>query len=235
MTGHGDKQVDLRIAIVEDDPHYRGSLETLLGLEPGFRLVASYPAATLLIAALDKLSPADPLAWDIVLMDIDLPGMSGIEATHAIKSARADATVVMLTAFEDSEKILAAICAGADGYLLKRAGVAEVIDQLGSVAIGGSPMTPGIARSVLGLVRGAAGRSATLAAVARSRPSALELSEREQDVLQQLVRGLSYKQVAGELSLSIDTVRTYIRRIYRKLQVHNVSEAVARAIREGLA
>lgn len=227
--------MDLRIAVVEDDPNYRGSLETLLGLEPGFRLIASYPAATLLIAAFDRLAPSEPLPWDIVLMDIDLPGMSGIEATRAIKAARAAATVVMLTAFEDSEKILAAICAGADGYLLKRAGVAEVIDQLRSVAEGGSPMTPGIARSVLALVRGGAGNSATLTPTAKPRQLALELSEREQAVLQQLVRGLSYKQVAAELSLSIDTVRTYIRRIYRKLQVHNVSEAVARAIREGLA
>jgi two-component system, NarL family, nitrate/nitrite response regulator NarL len=226
--------VDLRIAVVEDDPNYRGSLETLLGLEPGFRLIASYPAATLLIAAFDRLPPAEPLPWDIVLMDIDLPGMSGIEATRAIKAARNEATVVMLTAFEESEKILAAICAGADGYLLKRAGVAEVIDQLRSVAEGGSPMTPGIARSILALVRDNAGPGAGFVPAARTRQATLELSERERAVLLQLVRGLSYKQVASELSLSIDTVRTYIRRIYKKLQVHNVSEAVARAIREGL-
>jgi DNA-binding NarL/FixJ family response regulator len=132
----------------------------------------------------------------------------------------------MLTAFEDPPRILAAIRAGADGYLLKRAGVAEILEQLRVVASGGSPMTPGIARSVLDLVRAGTG------------PSPLEtgpdLSERERAVLGALVRGLAYKQVAADLDLSIDTVRTYIRRIYAKLQVHSATEAVARAVRERL-
>ena len=220
--------MELRVAVVEDDPHYRGSLETLLGFEPGFQLASSYAEAASLLEDFGDLPLTAPLPWDLVLMDIDLPGMSGIEATRSVKRRRPDAVVVMLTAFEDPEKILAAIRAGADGYLLKRAGVAEVIDQLRSVADGGSPMTPGIARSVLELVRGGHPKDAT------SRGDALELSERERDVLRALVRGLAYKQVAAELALSIDTVRTYIRRIYMKLQVHSATEAVARAVREGL-
>lgn len=220
--------MELRVAVVEDDPHYRGSLETLLGFEPGFQLASSYGDPASLLEDLGVLSPAAPLAWDLVLMDIDLPGMSGIEATRSVKTMRPEAVVVMLTAFEDPEKILAAIRAGADGYLLKRAGVAEVIDQLRSVAGGGSPMTPGIARSVLDLIRGGRSKDAI------SRGDLFELSEREREVLKALVRGLAYKQVAAELDLSIDTVRTYIRRIYTKLRVHSATEAVARAVREGL-
>ncbi len=226
--------MELRVAVVEDDAHYRGSLETLLGLEPGFRLAESHAQAHGLVLSVQRLPGALPLPWDLVLMDIDLPGMNGIEATRAIKIARGDATVVMLTAFEDPEKILAAIRAGADGYLLKRAGVAEIIEQLRSVATGGSPMTPGIARSVLDLVRDAPARDAVARSEATGRGSGIELSERERAVLGALVRGLAYKQVAAELDLSLDTIRTYIRRIYGKLRVHSATEAVARAVRDKL-
>jgi DNA-binding NarL/FixJ family response regulator len=211
---------ELRVAVVEDDAHYRNSLEMLLGLEPGFRLAGSHRQASTLLAEAARVGAALP--WDVVLMDIDLPAMSGIEATAALKRARPEATVVMLTAFEDPVRILAAIRAGADGYLLKRAGVSEILEQLRVVTAGGSPMTPGIARSVLDLIRGDAPEET---------PS---LSERERAVLGALVRGLAYKQVAAELDLSIDTVRTYIRRIYGKLQVHSATEAVARAVRDRL-
>jgi DNA-binding NarL/FixJ family response regulator len=219
--------VNLRVTVVEDDDHYRGSLEILLALEPGFELAGSHSDASSLVTHVTCLPADAPVPWDLTLMDIDLPGMSGIEATRAIKAARPEAKIVMLTAFEDPGKILEAIRAGADGYLLKRAGVTEVIEQLRVVASGGAPMTPGIARSVLDLLREGAPR-------ARHAPAGLELSERERAVLGALVRGLAYKQVAAELDLSIDTVRTYIRRIYTKLQVHSATEAVARAVRENL-
>ena len=218
--------MNLRVTVVEDDDHYRGSLEILLALEPGFELAGSHSEASSLVTHVTCLPLGAPVPWDLTLMDIDLPGMSGIDATRAIKAARPDTKVVMLTAFEDPGKILAAIRAGADGYLLKRAGVTEVIEQLRAVAGGGAPMTPGIARSVLDLLRdGAAPKKA---------PPGFELSERERSVLAALVRGLAYKQVAAELDVSIDTVRTYIRRIYTKLQVHSATEAVARALRENL-
>ena len=219
--------MNLRVTVVEDDDHYRGSLEILLALEPGFELAGTHAEASGLVTHVTCLPADAPVPWDLTLMDIDLPGMSGIEATRAIKAARPDTKVVMLTAFEDPAKILAAIRAGADGYLLKRAGVSEVIEQLRVVAGGGAPMTPGIARSVLELLREGS-------APARRTPAALELSERERSVLAALVRGLAYKQVASELDVSIDTVRTYIRRIYTKLQVHSATEAVARALRENL-
>jgi DNA-binding NarL/FixJ family response regulator len=218
--------VNLRVTVVEDDDHYRGSLEILLALEPGFELAGSHAEASGLVTHVTCLPNGAPVPWDLTLMDIDLPGMSGIDATRAIKSARPETKVVMLTAFEDPSKILAAIRAGADGYLLKRAGVSEVIEQLRVVAGGGAPMTPGIARSVLDLLR----EGSTPKRV----PQALELSERERAVLGALVRGLAYKQVAAELDVSIDTVRTYIRRVYTKLQVHSATEAVAKALRENL-
>lgn len=226
--------MDLRIVIVEDDAHYRESLEMLLALEPGFALAASHAEAAALIAAVRAAPAASPLPWDIVLMDIDLPGITGIEATRAIKQHRPEATVVMLTAFEDPERLLAAIRAGADGYMLKRAGVAEVIEQLRAVAAGGSPLTPAVARSVLDLLRDGAVVQAPRGGPGTSGPRA-ELSPQERAVLRALVRGSSYKQVASDLGLSIDTVRTYIRRIYRKLQVHSATEAVARALRGHLA
>jgi DNA-binding NarL/FixJ family response regulator len=218
--------VNLRVTVVEDDDHYRGSLEILLALEPGFELAGSHSEASGLVTHVTCLPHGAPIPWDLTLMDIDLPGMSGIEATRAIKATRPETKVVMLTAFEDPPKILAAIRAGADGYLLKRAGVSEVIEQLRVVAGGGAPMTPGIARSVLDLLREGA--------APRRNPQVLELSERERAVLGALVRGLAYKQAAAELDVSIDTVRTYIRRIYTKLQVHSATEAVAKALRENL-
>jgi DNA-binding NarL/FixJ family response regulator len=218
--------VNLRVTVVEDDDHYRGSLEILLALEPGFELAGSHSEASGLVTHVTCLPRGAPIPWDLTLMDIDLPGMSGIDATRAIKSSRPETKVVMLTAFEDPAKILAAIRAGADGYLLKRAGVSEVIEQLRVVAGGGAPMTPGIARSVLDLLREGA--------VPKKAPPGFELSERERAVLGALVRGLAYKQAAAELDVSIDTVRTYIRRIYTKLQVHSATEAVAKALRENL-
>ena len=218
----------LRVAVVEDDAHYRSSLEMLLSLEPGFRLAGSHRQAATLLA--EAGAAGGSLPWDVVLMDIDLPAMSGIAATAALKRLRPQSTIVMLTAFEDPVRILAAIRAGADGYLLKRAGVAEILEQLRVVSSGGSPMTPGIARSVLDLMRADGGPAET---PSPGEPS-IVLSERERAVLGALVRGLAYKQVAAELDLSIDTVRTYIRRIYAKLQVHSATEAVARAVRDRL-
>jgi len=235
--------MDLQIAVVEDDPHYRGSLETLLEMEPGFALAGSYGSAREFLASL-RGSPTDgEVPWDVVLMDIDLPGMSGIEATRELKRRNVEAPVVILTAFEDPDKILSAIRAGADGYLVKRAGLTEVIEQLRSVAGGGSPMTPTVARSVLGLLRepvpgasraGAADPSVHASSVgdaAAPDESGASLSERELAVLTALVNGRSYKQIAADLDLSTHTIRTYIRRVYGKLRVHSATEAVARALR----
>lgn len=229
---------NLRVVVVEDDAHYRASLETLLQLEPGLSPAGSYGSARAFLAAIAERGPSALEPGDVVLMDIDLPGMTGIEATRELKESHPVVPVVILTAFEEPDKIIAAIRAGADGYLLKRAGVTEVIEQLRSVAGGGSPMTPSIARSVLEIMRGS-GREAREASSPPPAPTEADagsrLSEREHAVLTALVNGRSYKQIAADLDLSIHTIRTYLRRVYAKLRVHSATEAVSRALRDKLA
>ena len=219
----------MNVVVVEDDARYRESLAALFGHTPGFRLVERFGAAT---DALRRLGDgARPPAWDLVLMDVDLPGMSGIEATRLLKRLLPDALVVVLTVFEEPNVILEAICAGADGYLLKKTPPVELVSQLRVVAAGGAPLTAGVARTVLQLVRDPASAAPDPPA---NGDGALRLTGRERDVLRGLTRGLAYKQVADTLGLSLDTVRTHVRNVYRKLQVHSVAEAVSRAIRQRL-
>jgi DNA-binding NarL/FixJ family response regulator len=161
-------------------------------------------------------------------MDIEMPGMDGIAATSAMKSVLPGVPIVMLTAFEDPERILAAIRAGADGYLLKRSDPSDILEEVRSVAAGGSPLTPSVARSIVAHLR------ASPPAAAAAPSASWNLSEREMDVLRQLVEGHSYKQIAAVLNVSIDTVRTHLRHVYRKMQVHSAGEAISRAIKSGV-
>jgi DNA-binding NarL/FixJ family response regulator len=216
----------LDIVVVEDDPLYRESLSTLLAHAPDFRLLGTFGAASPLLESLRKGSTTRP---DLVLMDLGLPGLGGADATRQLKRDWPDLLVVVLTVFEEPARILEAICAGADGYLLKRTSPSELIEQLLVVAGGGSPLTGEVARTVLQLLRHQEG--ATPGTSSGAGPS---LSERERDVLRGLVDGLAYKQVADRLGISIDTVRTHVRGLYKKLQVHSVAEAVTRALRERL-
>jgi DNA-binding NarL/FixJ family response regulator len=216
---------------VEDDSRYRSSLEVLLRHSADFVLEESFaqPAAALERLALSATGTGSPPEWDLVLMDLDMPGMSGVECTRHIKAALPNVPLVVLTVFEDRANILAAICAGADGYLLKRTPADGLLLQLRAVLAGGSPLSAGVAKTVLDAVRqvnAATGTSAT--------PGGVELTEREREVLACLVRGMSYKAVARSLGISIDTVRSHIRGVYGKLQVHSVAAAVSRAVREGL-
>lgn len=222
----------MNVAIVEDDPRYRESLEMLLTHTPGMALAGSFSAASAAVRHLELMAEEGSEGeWNLVLMDINLPGMNGIEAIRRLKEVAPDILVVMLTVFEEPGTILQAICAGADGYLLKKTGSAELLASLRVVAGGGAPLTSGVARSVLDLLRHST--SGEFPAPGHA-ASPLHLTERERDVLRGLVRGLAYKQVAAELGVSLDTVRHHIRGIYRKLQVHSVAEAVSRAIRERL-
>lgn len=217
----------MRVGIVEDDSRYRESLRTLFEHARGFELAGAWNDAAEALAAFERAP------WDVTLMDVELPGMSGIEATRRVKAGHPDARVVMLTVFEEPATIVEAICAGADGYLLKKTAPHELLEQLRVIATGGAALTPEVARTVLALVRG---DPPATGGAARSGGAATDagLSPREVDVLRALTRGLAYKQVASELGVSIDTVRTHVRGVYRKLQVHSVAEAVSRALREGL-
>ncbi len=221
----------IRVVAIEDDPRYRASLETLLRYSPDFELVEAFAAPAAALERVEDGRRGEPPAWDLVLMDLELPGMSGVECTRRIKASLPETTVVVLTVFEDRATVLEAICAGADGYLLKHTPADRLLAQLRSVLAGGSPLSSGIARIVLDLVR--QGRTSGSGGNGDG-ADRLDLTPREQDVLRCLVQGMSYKQAGRALGIRIDTVRTYIRGIYGKLQVHSVAEAVGRAIREGL-
>lgn len=228
--------MNLNVVIIEDDPRYRHSLETLFNNMPGFQLGASFGSAYAMLQELEKVQRAgrEP-SWQLALVDIELPGMNGIEATRHLKKHLPALTVVMLTVFEEPTVILEAITSGADGYLLKKTPAPELLGQLKAIASGGSPLTADVARTVLALLREKTSKGISGKLFSATSPTKLGLTEREHSVLQALVKGLSYKQVAAKLNISIDTVRTHIRGVYRKLQVHNVAEAVARAIREKIA
>lgn len=219
----------IRVTTVEDDGRYRASLESLLRLTPGMRLSGSFSTPTAALAAAERVGPED--RWDVVLMDLELPGMTGIETTRRLKRLLPDSAVVVLTVFEEPSRILEAICAGADGYLTKDTPPDELLAQIRAVAEGGSPLTSGVARIVLDLLRHV---EAERGGHGSSPSDGMRLTSREGDVLRCLMAGSGYKQVAAELGISIDTVRTHIRHIYRKLQVHSVAEAATKALRAGL-
>ena len=204
----------IRVSIVDDCTELRESISTFLNGAPGCQCVGAYENAE---AALQHL-PND--APEVVLMDINLPGMCGIECVSRLKAALPNTQVLMLTVYEDAESIFNALAAGASGYLLKRMEPAKLIEAIDEVISGGSPMSASIARKVVHSFQ---------------QPLAQEnkharLSPRERDVLDLLARGRAYKQIADELGISIDTIRTYIRRIYEKLQVRTRTEAVARYV-----
>lgn len=207
-----------RVAIFEDDAGYRAGLALLFGTLPRFMLVEEHVSPG---PALDAIESGVAPGWDLALMDLELPEVDGITATQRFKAAYPDRRVVVLTAFDDAPRVLRAICAGADGYLVKRATHAELAESLHVILDGGAPLTAGVARTVLDLLRDKK--------VARH--TGAPLSPREQQVLAGFVAGKSYKEVASELAISIDTVRTYVRTLYKKLQVHSVAAAVTHALR----
>lgn len=218
----------ITVVIAEDQARYRDGLKTLLTHQPDFEVVRTWESALPMVRlARESHGRGGPPPADLVLTDIEMPGMSGIEATRELKAMWPDLSIIALTVFEEPSTILEAICAGVDGYLLKTISAKELLAQLRAITGGGAPMSGGVAKTVLELLRDH-GKPKGI------EPSRLQLSEREQEVLRCLVRGASYKQAADELGITLDTVRTHIRKLYKKLQVHSVAEAVSRAIREGL-
>jgi RNA polymerase sigma factor (sigma-70 family) len=203
------------VSIVEDSDKVRETLVRVLNRADGFSCVSQYANAE---DALKDLPQAKP---DVVLMDINLPGMNGVECVRQLKKIAPEIQVMMLTVYEDTENIFDALAAGASGYMLKRTAGKELLEAIEEVKRGGSPMTTHIARKVVQSFQ----RSAAAEAQTES------LSEREQQVLDLLSQGLIYKEIAEKLGISYETVHTYIRRIYEKLQVRTRTEAVAKFLR----
>lgn len=202
----------------EDNRNLREGISFLLQATSGLELLGAFADCLNLEEEIRTLKP------DVVLMDIDLPGISGIEAVLQVKSWKPDAQVLMLTVFDDEEKIFEALRNGASGYLLKHTPPSEIIAAIFDIHQGGSPMTANIARKVLQYFQ----------QQRVSRADVYNLSAREQDILKGLVAGYSYKLIADELFISIDTVRSHIRHIYDKLQVNSKTEAVLKAMKERL-
>jgi len=207
--------VPITISLVEDNHQLRGTLARLLDGAEGFRCLSQYASAEDALAGLPKDKP------DVVLMDINLPGINGVECVRRLKQIAPEIAAVMLTAYEDTENIFNALAAGATGYLLKRAPRAELLDAIREVRRGGSPMTTHIARKVV----------QSFQKQSRAAPTGEALSAREQEVLDHLSQGFLYKEIADKMGISYETVHTYIRRIYEKLQVRTRTEAVAKFLR----
>ncbi len=208
---------NIRIIIVDDNNELRDGLYHFINFSPGFEVVGQFVNPLLLMETIESLRP------DVILMDIDMPGMTGIEALKLVKQKYENIHVLMLTVFEDEERIFEAMQEGAIGYLLKKMPPTKILDAIQDVMEGGAPMTASIARKVVQYF-----------SKQKSVKLAYHLTPKEQEVLTNLVKGLSYKLIANEMKVSIETVRTHLKSIYEKLQVHSMSEAVAKAIKEAI-
>lgn len=201
----------IAVAIVEDQARVRSALELVIDGAHGMTCVGAFESAELLIGSnLARL--------DVVLLDLELPGMYGTEAIGPIRARWSRANVVVLTVHQEEDTVFDALCAGAVGYMLKTTSPATVVEAVREVHEGGAPMTPSIARRVMGFMR-------------RGRNAVEALTNRETEVLDRLVQGKSNKQIAAELFVSPNTVAYHIKQIYHKMHVHNRAEAVARAMR----
>jgi DNA-binding NarL/FixJ family response regulator len=228
-----EKKVPTRVAIVEDHADFRETLREFLANLPDFQPVASFGAAETALDEARRRTDSDAgLGWDLLLMDVELPRMNGIEATRRMRDAFPDLPIVVLTVFESPKVILDAITAGASGYLLKKTGARELTACLRSVVEGGAPLSPAVAATLLEIVRRSRPRDGE--ADPGSDPRRLDLTPREIDVLRCLADGRTYAGTAAHLGISESTVRVHVRGVYRKLQVHSVAAAVRIAIESGL-
>ncbi len=199
----------IKICIVEDLKEVRDGMTSLLTLDERFELLAAFPDA--------EKAAEELVAWqpDIVIMDINLPGMNGIECIKKVKNECPDTQFIMFTIYEDDEKVFEALTAGASGYLLKKTALAKITDSLIELHEGGSPMSTSIARKVINRLHNKQGSD-----------KMTQLSTRENEVLQLLAKGLLYKEIADQLNISTGTVRQHIHNIYEKLHVQNRTEAI---------
>jgi DNA-binding NarL/FixJ family response regulator len=206
----------IKVAIFDDHSERRAALRLLLTLDPELECVGDFENCSRLVERLQMNVP------DVVLMDIDMPEVNGIEGVKLIQQHFPDTFIIMQTVFDENEKIFDSILAGAHGYILKKTRPDKLIEGIHEVVNGGSPMTASIARKVLQFFR---------EKPAGEKKADYDLSERETEILGQLVKGLSHKMIAAELRISPFTVNNHIKKIYQKLHVHNASEAVATALK----
>lgn len=207
----------LKVLIYEDNNDLRETLQQMLELAEGIEFLAGFPNCNEVKYQMEVYHP------DVILMDIDMPGINGIDGTAIVKQFFPDVQVLMLTVFEEEDKIFDAICAGANGYLLKHTPPEKIINAIFDVMNGDVPLTPFIARKILQVFPKS------------KQPDPKDeynLTNREQQILSCLVKGLSYKLIAVQLDISIDTVRSHIKKVYEKLHVNSATEAVSKAMRD---
>ena len=204
--------MSIAVSIVEDDARVRASLTKLVDGAPGFRCVSNHPSAEDALRELPRLRP------DVVLMDINLPGLNGVECVRRLKPQLPGTQIIMLTVYQNTEHIFNALTAGATGYMLKQTPPPELLGAIKEVHAGGSPMSSHIARKIVQSFQGPAPDAAP----------AQNLSPREAEVLDLLAKGFLYKEIADQMKVSYATVHTHIRHIYEKLHVRSRTEAVAK-------
>lgn len=207
--------MDKRIVIFDDNAKRRDSLAMLIDLTEGMTCVGSFSDCSNVLKDINRCLP------DVILMDIEMPNVNGIEGVKILRQQYPNLKILMQTVFEDEEKLFESIRAGADGYILKKAQPQALLQAIEDLILGGAPMTPSIARKVLQFV----GKSEQ-----KKEPENFNLTERESEILSLLVQGLSYKMIASRCFISLPTVNSHIQKIYDKLHVHSAVEAVTKAI-----
>jgi DNA-binding NarL/FixJ family response regulator len=208
----------IKVMLYEDNPQLREGLTMLIDGSDGFTVLASYKNCDNVTDEVEAWKP------DVILMDIDMPGTNGIEGLKKIRARNTEVKILMLTVFDDNKNVFEAVRNGANGYVLKKTPPAKLLEYIEEAASGGAPMTASIATQVLKM----------FSQVNTSQNDDYNLSDREKQVLQLLVDGYSYKMIASEMFISIDTVRSHIKKIYEKLHVNSKSEAVAKAFKDKL-
>src|SRR5215213_3442261 len=206
----------IRMMLYEDNPQLREGLTMLLNGSDGFEVVGGFKNCNNIEDEVQALNP------DVILMDIDMPGTNGIQGLKRLRKVNTKAKVLMLTVFDDNKNVFEAVRSGANGYLLKKTPPSKLIDYINEANSGGAPMTSSIATQVLRMFTD----------MNAQQGEDYHLSEREKQVLQLLVNGYSYKMIAAEMFIAIDTVRSHIKKIYEKLHVNSKSEAVAKAFKD---
>jgi len=208
----------IKIVMYDDHEVLRQSMETLIREEADMEISAALSNAETVETDIRELKP------DVVLMDIDMPAVNGVLAVKRIRQVDASLPIIMLTVFDDNDNIFNAVCAGASGYILKRCATEEITAAIRNVLSGGAPMTGTVARKILQMVPAAKGPES----------ENVDLSQREVQILQLLSRGFSYKMIATETKIKLDTVRFHIKSIYDKLHVHSATEAVSKGLKNRL-